>query len=259
MRFRPLFCLVLLLSGCASAQSAGDGAANDPFEPVNRAIFTFNTQADKYVMRPVVKGYRFVTTQPVRDGVANFFDNTTEPMNMANQALQGRFKSAGKTVLRFVVNTVAGFFGTHDVAAKMGLYGESTYFGDTLGVWGVPAGPYLILPLLGPSDVRDLTGLGANYFLDPLTYISWRNSRKDLRYYFWGHAGLKALVSYDKSTDLLDDIMNNSLNPYAAMRSMYQQYRAQTVARLSGKPAAQSEDGSGKASFEFSLDELDDE
>lgn len=259
MRFSLILCAAALLFGCASTRPDDGVPTNDPLEPMNRAIFTFNTQADKYVLRPVIKGYRFVTTQPVREGVANFFDNTTEPMNMANQALQGRFKPAGKTVLRFVVNTVAGFFGTHDVAAKMGLYAESTYFGDTLGVWGVPAGPYLVLPLLGPSDVRDLTGLGANYFLDPLTYISWKNSRKDLRYYFWGHAGLKALVAYDKSTALLDDIMNNSLDPYAAMRSMYQQYRAQTVARLSGKPAAQNENGDGKASFEFSLDELDDE
>src|SRR6201984_696432 len=164
----------LILSGCASqAPNPEPGAAaeeefNDPLEDTNRAIFDFNQVVDRNVLVPVAKAYRTVLPDPVRDSLRDFLRNLREPLIFANDALQGEFERAGQTFARFTLNSTLGVGGLIDVA---GRWGELPYheqdLGVTFGVWGIPEGPYLVVPLLGPSDPRDLGGQTAEGFGDP--------------------------------------------------------------------------------------------
>ena len=258
MRFPLMTVLFLTLCACASVPADSEQRAayeknNDPLEPMNRAVYAFNLKADDYLLRPVINGYRFVVPLSLRQSISNAFDNLNSPISASNQILQGRFKQAAVTVARLVVNTIAGFVGFYDVAARMGLEKEKTGFADTLGVWGVPSGPYLMLPLLGPSDMRDTTGLAGDFFLNPMTYATRNNGNRDFERFVWSETGINALVSYDNAVDLLDDLRKNSLDSYASMRSMYQMYRQEKIARLSGKQPTEDE----KPSYEFSLDDFD--
>lgn len=144
----------------------------DPLEPFNRNVYRFNAHFDRWVFLPVVRGYRFVMPDFAEKGVSNFFDNLREIRNFANNALQGKGKDTLVTGGRFLVNTTIGIAGLFDPATKMGLLRREEDFGQTLGVWGVGAGPYLVLPLLGPSGLRDAGGLAldfaADYAIDPL-------------------------------------------------------------------------------------------
>lgn len=131
-------------------------AANpDPWEPVNRAIFRFNDTLDTYTLKPVARTYNRFMPQPLNDGISNVFNNLSEPRNLVNNTLQGKFHDAGVDVARFLLNTTVGVVGVFDVATRMGLQRNDEDFGQTLGAWGVSSGPYVVLPLLGPSTVRD--------------------------------------------------------------------------------------------------------
>ncbi len=146
---------VVFASGCASTGSVD----KDPFETANRAILKFNLSSDKHVLAPVARGYKKVLPQPVRNGISNFFSNLWEPMTIVNDLLQGKFKMAGVSTGRFIINTTVGILGFADVATRLDLPHHREDFGQTLAVWGVPSGPYLVLPFLGPSNLRDTGGL----------------------------------------------------------------------------------------------------
>lgn len=152
-----------MLAGCASVPpNSGENKA-DPWETMNRQTYAFNTTVDHYVFRPVAKGYKAVTPKPVRTCVSNMMDNLTEPRNAVNNVLQGKGNGAFVSFMRFIVNSTFGVFGCFDVASMGDLTPHYEDFGQTLGTWGVGNGPYLVLPLLGPSTVRDTVGLGGNY------------------------------------------------------------------------------------------------
>lgn len=148
-RLLPWMLSGLLLSQSALAQT------NDPYERVNRSIFGFNEFIDTYLLKPVAKAYQAITPDFIEDRVGDFFGNLGEARNLVNNVLQGKGHDAGVDVSRFILNTTLGGLGTFDVAKKMGLDRNDEDFGQTLGVWGVQTGPYLMLPLLGPSTVRD--------------------------------------------------------------------------------------------------------
>jgi phospholipid-binding lipoprotein MlaA len=135
----------------------------DPWEPMNRAIYNFNSGFDHYVFLPVVKGYDTVTPEVVQSGVSNFFSNLMEVRNLFNNMLQFRVKDSGITLGRFVINTTVGVAGLWDPASKIGMHEKREDFGQTLGVWGVGSGPYLVVPFLGPSSLRDTGGFGVDY------------------------------------------------------------------------------------------------
>jgi phospholipid-binding lipoprotein MlaA len=137
---------------------------NDPLEPINRAIYTFNAGFDRYVLLPVVRGYVAVTPMFVRDRVSDFFVNLNEFRNFTNSVLQLKTESAGRAVLRFVINVMFGFGGLYDIASAKGIQPAPEDFGETLGHWGMGSGPYLVIPVLGPSNVRDGTGLAVDAF-----------------------------------------------------------------------------------------------
>src|SRR5882724_5409522 len=146
--------LLFVLLACAPA-ARGAGASKDPLERFNRATFAFNDLLDRMVARPAARAYKRAVPEPVRHSVSNFVANLAYPTVAVNSALQGKLRDAGSDTARFLVNTVLGIGGLFDPASHMGLAAHDEDFGQTLGAWGVPAGPYLVLPLLGPSDMRD--------------------------------------------------------------------------------------------------------
>ncbi|MBR1777009.1 MAG: VacJ family lipoprotein [Alphaproteobacteria bacterium] len=255
-----IFCFLLLTSGCASvptdpAEAAAYQEANDPWEPMNRKIFAFNMAADKYALRPIAKGYRAITTPGFRLKARTFLNNLKTPLTVVNDILQFNLKNAGLDLSRFIINSTLGFFGVYDVADKMGLSPNSQNLGTTMAVWDVPSGPYLVLPLLGPSNVRDASGMVGDIFLDPFYYVSHNSDDRDLKWGFWIVDGVGAIAAYENNINLLDEGKKSSLDFYAFMRSMYQQYRKKAIERAKGTQATDNQ----KANYEFSLEEDDEE
>ncbi len=167
LRFCLLFLASLFSSGCTTL----DGPPNpdDPFESFNRSMFSFNEKVDKYAFKPAAKSYNFVMPNFASKGVSNFFSNIDDIVVFFNQLLQFKFAAAGATSARFVFNTTFGLLGLFDVATEMGLHKHNEDFGQTLAVWGVPSGPYLVLPFLGSLTIRDSAGLATDWtYFDPI-------------------------------------------------------------------------------------------
>tara|TARA_B100001142_G_scaffold28430_1_gene25436 strand:+ start:2692 stop:3435 length:744 start_codon:yes stop_codon:yes gene_type:complete len=162
-----LMMLVLLLSSCSTTGSS----KNDPLEPMNRAIFQFNEVVDDNIFEPVAKTYKYITPDPVETGVSNFFSNIGEVSTIANDVFQFKFKQAGYDFLRFSINTTIGVLGIFDVATSVGLKKNNEDFGQTLGYWGIPQGPYLVLPFFGASTFRDAPGLYADMQISPINQL----------------------------------------------------------------------------------------
>lgn len=198
----------------------------DPMEGVNRGIFAFNDAVDTVFLEPVARGYRFIAPQPVRTGVRNFLRNLRSPVQVANQTLQGDFGGAANDVGRFVVNSTAGVLGLIDVGDMIGLPYEQEDFGQTLGVWGLGHGPYMVLPLLGPSSMRDATGMMVDSYADPLRIYLYNTHQEEWHY---ARLGLTILSTREELLDVLDDLQKNSFDYYAAMRSTYVQRREALV------------------------------
>ncbi len=166
-----LLLLSLVLGACASTpENAETRSPADPWEPFNRSIYAFNNGIDTALLRPLAKGYEFVLPQFMRTGVGNFFDNLGTPLTAINNALQGKGRAAGSDLGRVLLNSTVGIGGLFDVATKAGLEKHDEDFGQTLAVWGVPSGPYLVFPLFGPSTVRDGLMTPLNRAADPLLY-----------------------------------------------------------------------------------------
>ena len=164
--------VAVVLSGCATVPADSGNDPRDPIESFNRQVFEFNEVVDRAVLKPVAQAYEFVLPEPVRDCISNIFSNFREPSNAVNNLLQGKPVDAVSDVCRLVVNSTIGLAGCFDPARKMGLEKHSEDFGQTLGRWGIGAGPYLVVPILGPSSVRDAIGIyGAEPYLDPNFYI----------------------------------------------------------------------------------------
>ena len=234
--------VAILGSGCATQPLASDPEAladyqanNDPLEPTNRFLYRVNDVIDVNVLKPVAQGYRYVVPGAVRRSLGNALRNVASPVVFANDVLQGHPRYAAETVTRFVVNSTAGLGGLFDVADDLGLPPHrGANFGTTLGVWGVGEGPFLFLPLLGPSNVRDSGGFAGNVLLDPFTWASFGgvNALQGSRF------GVGAVDTREQLLDPVDQVKRDSLDPYATFRSAYRQSRAAEIAAASqdGKP-----------------------
>jgi phospholipid-binding lipoprotein MlaA len=209
-----------LLTGCATLPS-GERDPRDRFERTNRAIYRFNDALDRNVAKPVAKAYVKVTPAPVRTGFSNFFRNLASPTVMANGLLQLKMKEFATETARLVVNTTLGIGGLFDPATQLGLPAGNEDFGQTLGRWGLPSGPYVVLPVLGPSSVRDAFGFAADQFTDPKNYV------KD-DYTSWSLTGLSLV---DTRAELLatENVLGQANDPYAFMRNAYLQRREYLV------------------------------
>jgi phospholipid-binding lipoprotein MlaA len=206
-------------------------AVSDPLEGVNRAIFSFNGFLDRIILKPVAQGYRYVLPPVVRDSVQSFLRNLSTPVTLVNEILQGDVSGAGNTTARFLVNSTAGIGGLVDVADDVGFEYEAEDFGQTLAVWGVGEGPYLVLPLLGPSNARDAVGSLVDAFSDPINVISYN---ADNEYIPLTRGGLAAIDTRARLIDPLDELKRSSIDYYASIRSVYKQFRdAQIADRVS--------------------------
>ena len=225
----------LILSGCAShpeteqQQVTGyEEDFNDPFENTNRKIFEFNQFVDRNAIVPAAKAYRAALPDPVRDSVRDFLNNLREPLVFLNDALQGQFERAGKTVGRFVINSTIGMGGTVDVAGRWGTPFHEEDLGLTLGSWGVPEGPYIVVPILGPSTPRDLGGQVAEGFGDPWNNLVTGNPWT-LYWIPFARGGVSGIDQRSRYIETLADIERTSLDYYATIRSLYRQRRAALI------------------------------
>lgn len=252
LKFVPL-ALLLLLSGCAVtgkhsatppvrtiSSSVGDDFANvpvqktsDPWQGFNRAVFGFNDKLFTYALRPLAHGYAIVVPLKVRNGVTNFFDNVQFPVRFVNCVLQGKVTRSAQEVGKFVINSTAGIGGLFRVSDHISGLADvpPEDFGQTLGVWGLPPGPYIVIPVLGPSDCRDLVGLAGDYAISPLdwhtlgiihdAYISdaLSLSLSSVRY----------VNNLPKAIDTYDQIKSEAVDPYIAIRDGYLGYRAAQI------------------------------
>jgi phospholipid-binding lipoprotein MlaA len=220
-RRRPALLLAALaLAGCAHTPPDDP---SDPLEGWNRGVYKFNTVADKYVLRPVARGYDKVTPAPVKTGIGNFFQNLLYPTVIVNDLLQLKLKQFGQDTGRLVINTLIGWGGIFDIATQAGLPAHDEDFGQTLGYWGVGPGWYLMLPLLGPSDNRDLIGAVGDWHTNPLTYVD-----EDDEDWAVGAGVLQAVHGRANLLDF-DKVLEQQIDPYVFVRSIYLQNRLNKV------------------------------
>ncbi|MBX9725888.1 MAG: VacJ family lipoprotein [Rickettsiales bacterium] len=213
----PLLAAILLTSACST--KANDA---DPLEGYNRVMFDINHGIDSVLIKPVAQGYRYITPSAIRMRIGNISDNLYEPVSMANAFLQGDFGQGSRNFFRFLINSTVGLAGMHDIAAEAGLPAHYEDFGQTLAVWGAESGPYIVLPIFGPSNLRDTTGIVADNFISPIPYVT--NT--------WTAVGIgagQALVERERLLDPIDDIYATSLDPYASFKSIYEQRRAADI------------------------------
>jgi phospholipid-binding lipoprotein MlaA len=227
-----------LQAGCASVPPEGDAdayrayiEANDPLEPFNRGVFAVNQGLDFWIIRPLAVTYRDLVPDPAKDAIRNFLDNLRAPVIAANALLQGNVEAAGDTTGRFLINTVAGVGGLFDVARDIPAHDED--FGQTLGVWNVGEGPYLVLPVIGPSSPRDTAGLVVDYFLDP---VNWWAANTDRDWIPLTRTAVRGVDIRSRNLDALDAIERTSLDFYATVRSLYRQRRAAQIRNGEAEP-----------------------
>ena len=197
----------------------------DPLEPLNRAIFGFNVAADRVILEPIAKGYKKLPA-PVQTGVSNFLSNLRTPLVAVNQLLQGQGKNAAESTGRFLINSTAGVFGLVDVADKIGLEEKEEDFGQTFAKWGLGDGFYIVLPIFGPSNVRDTAGMALTYVTDP--FNAYLVSEGEA----WAVPLRTASNAVDQRSKIIDEVnalRDNAVDYYAAVRSSYYQNRKAAI------------------------------
>ncbi len=230
---------------------------NSALESYNRAMFSFNTGVDDYVLKPVAKGYRAVTTEFIRERVRNFFENLKEPASMINHTLQGNLKDTGVSTGRFLINSTLGLLGTFDVASGWGLNKNKTGLDKTLAAWCVPDGPFFVLPIFGPSTPRAAVGLAGDNAADPLYWANYYASfGKDWERYsfYYGLSALGFVSLREKNLELLDNLTANSVDAYTTIKSAYMQNRL----KLNVCADKNAENTPASYDFDFDEEEFDD-
>ncbi len=224
------------LTGCATPPPADDPEAvaefretNDPLEPTNRVFYAINNGIDTVILKPAAQAYRWAVPGEVRTGVDNMLSNLATPVRLGNDILEGKPRRAGDTTMRFFINTTAGVLGFFDVASGLGYRGHDANFGLTLANWGVEEGPFLFLPILGPTNPRDATGFAVDTVADPFKWVGQGTVVTALS---WTRFGLNALNQREKVLDPIDQIKKTALDPYATFRSLFRQYRASQLKNL---------------------------
>ena len=246
------FGITILLTAIALMNVSVARAEDDhsALESYNRAMFSFNTGVDDYVLKPVAKGYRAVTTDFIRERVRNFFENLKEPASMINHTLQGNLKDTGVSTGRFLINSTLGLLGTFDVASGWGLSKKQTGLDETLATWCMPDGPFVVLPIFGPSTPRAAVGLAGDLAAEPLTwgpyYVHFSHDAERYAFYY-GLSALGFVSLREKNLELLDNLTANSVDAYTTIKSAYMQNRLKlnVCADKNAEPA----------SYDFDFDE----
>ena len=232
----------LVMAGSTGSEelknSGSQSSANECFEGFSRAMFKLNHGLDTAIFEPVARGYRALPV-PIRKGTGNVVDNLRSLVTFSNNVLQGDFRDAGNTAGRFLINSTVGILGIWDPAATLGLKEKGKEdFGQTMGVWGVSSGCYFVLPILGPTTVRDTAGLVGNFFLDPVYHVTHNseihnglvgNSNYSEHNYYY-YRGTGAVDFRAKNIESWDSLEKNSIDLYASLKSLYLQNRSQKIA-----------------------------
>jgi phospholipid-binding lipoprotein MlaA len=225
-----------ILSGCATPPPTSDPealadfrAANDPLEPTNRVLYAINNGLDTAVMRPAAHAYRAVLPQPVRTGVRNALTNMNAPIQLMNDMLEGKPRRAGDTAMRFLINSTVGVLGVFDVATGWGYPNHDADLGLTLALWDVPDGPYLFVPLIGPSNLRDAVGFGVDVTANPLLWVGQGAAVNALE---WSRVAVSGVDTRDRNDNLIETTKQTAVDPYATFRSLYQQARRAKVQKV---------------------------
>lgn len=205
---------------------AQEGDENDPMEYVNRGILDANMFLDRTAFRPLAQGYRFIFPEIIRDSVRNALRNLLAPTILANDLLQGKFERGATTIMRFTINSTVGVVGLFDIATSWDIEPHVEDFGQTLAVWGVPEGPYLMLPLLGPSNPRDLVGGLVDSFADPFRIAA---NHEDKNWTNFTRAGLIAIDRREQQIERFEDLRRTAIDLYATIRSLYRQDRLDKI------------------------------
>ena len=231
--FAALVTVPLWLTGCATPPPASDPDAvaefretNDPLEPTNRVFYAVNNGVDTVLLRPLAIAYRSAVPETVRTHTRNVLYNLGLPVQLFNDMLEARPRRAGDSLMRLLLNTTIGVAGIFDVATDLGYPDHDSDGGITLAMWGIPNGPYLFLPVLGPSSPREGTGFGLDYAINPLSWVGHGTTVSALGY---GRFGLSAVDARAQVLDDLDKIKSQALDPYATIRSLYRQRRASQI------------------------------
>jgi phospholipid-binding lipoprotein MlaA len=225
--------LSIVIGGCAATPDLSDSAdvaefeaINDPFEPTNRSIFAANRALDSAVLKPAAVGYKSLMPEFLRTRVSNVLANLRGPVIFTNDVLQGELERAGITFVRFFINSTIGIGGLNDMATAMDVEGHDEDFGQTLAVWGIEEGPFVMLPVFGPSNPRDTVGLVVDFLIDPLRMWA-SNTNRD--YVPLSRAGVDAVNLRAQNLEVLNDLEKSSLDFYASIRSLYRQRRADAI------------------------------
>jgi len=247
-----VFSIIILLN-FASLPVTAQPSAGDPLETFNRGSFQFNLALDRYLLKPVAKGYRFVTPSFVRTGVSNALHNLRTPVTVANDLLQGEPRRATESFGRFMFNTILGFGGLVDIGGLVGMpERHDEDFGQTLATYGVGTGPYIMVPLLGPSNPRDLAGTVVDFVFDPLTFFAPTSASLSRR-------GVDIVSRRETGIETIDELQRTSIDFYAATRTLSQQLRESDV--RNGAPAPlddlYDEDIYDESIFDEDLDDLE--
>jgi phospholipid-binding lipoprotein MlaA len=228
--------LLCLVAGCATRPPASNPAAlaefqqeNDPFEPTNRVLYRVNNALDQYLLRPVAVAYKDVLPEPVRNGVHNALTNLSTPVKLGDDMLAGKPRLAGDSFMRFIINTTAGGLGFFDPATNWGYPDHDMDFGLTMAIWGVPEGPFLFLPLLGPTNPRDAIGRGVDNTADPL---NWFGQGAIVRGLHWSRFALTVVDARVGVLGTISSIKKTALDPYATFRSLYRQHRSSQIEKV---------------------------
>ncbi len=217
------------LGGCATPPPASHPEAlaafrqtDDPLEPTNRVLYRVSNAVASVSLTPVARAYRSAVPEPVRTSITNIFSNLGGPFRFGNDVLQARSRRAGDTLMRFLINSTIGLGGIFDVASDWGYPNHPADLGMTLAVWGMPSGPYLFLPLLGPSDPRDAFGFAAGTVASPLRALG---SGPAAIAFHWASLGTTTVSQYAQNLPAIDSVKRTALDPYATFRSLYRQHR----------------------------------
>jgi phospholipid-binding lipoprotein MlaA len=223
----------LALAGCATRPPASDPEAvaeyrqnNDPLEPTNRVFFAVNNGLDTVILRPLAVAYRYAVPQVVRNPIHNLLTNISSPVTFVDDVTQAKPRRAGDTFMRFVINSTVGVAGLFDVATGWGYPAHETDFGVTLALWGLPEGPFLFLPVLGPSNPRDALGFGVDTVIDP---FFWPPNGGGMNTFRITRTLVSGVDARERVLDETDNINKTALDPYATYRSLYRQHRASVI------------------------------
>lgn len=247
--------MFFFLGACASTSTSGPepeyNSSESALETYNRAMFEFNMQVNKNVLNPLAKGYKAITTQSIRNGVTNFFENLKEPASMLNNLLQGNLADSGTSVGRFAVNSTVGLLGTFDVASAWGIEKKETGFDQTLAQYCVPDGPFFMLPVIGPATPRYITGFVADGFASPTYWALINNDDSGVRAILWGAVGLKYLNIWAENLSMLENLEAGSVDYYTTIKLAFLQHRE----KFKNICAPTDTDGQTSVDYDFDFEE----